>query len=286
MNHTICDTLGLVQFLTMVSEIARGACISQYPVWQREQLFSTGDPPRLARAHPEYDHDHEIENINNNMTHESFFFGSKEIASIQNHLPQNLKNCTTFDMISACLWKCRTKSLGLNPNEVVGLSPFITARGKPGLEVPSGYYGNAFAFPIALSRAGLLCESPLEYALGLIKNAKAQMSAEYMSSVSDFMVLKGYPKYRTRGNYLVGDTTRVGFDDVDFGWGEPVYGGPAGAIPFVSFYGRFRNSEGEEGIVVPMLLPPLVMKRFLSELVKITTEEHVGLSYNMIMSKF
>lgn len=282
MNHTMCDSLGLVQFLTMVGEIARGASISQFPVWQRE-LLSARDPPRITCAHHEYDH-HEIVHCNeetttNNdeMAHESFFIGPKEIESIRNQLPQNLRKCSTFEILSAYLWKCRTKALELNHNEIVGLSPFITAHGKHGLEVPNGYYGNAFAFPIALSKAGLLCQSPLGYALGLIKKAKAQMSAEYMRSVADFMVLKGRPKYRTKGNYLVGDTTHVGFNNVDFGWGEPIYGGPAGAIPFVSFYGRFRNSEGEDRIVVPILLPRPVMNKFHSELVRITTKENVDM---------
>ncbi|KAK7407010.1 hypothetical protein VNO78_08650 [Psophocarpus tetragonolobus] len=71
------------------------------------------------------------------------------------------------------------------------------------------------------------------------------------------LFVQGRPKYRTKGNYLIGDTSDVGFYDVDFGWGSPIYGGPAGAVPFVSFYGRFTNSEGEDGFVVPFLLPHL-----------------------------
>ncbi|KAL3038558.1 hypothetical protein AAZX31_01G139200 [Glycine max] len=288
MNHTICDSLGLVQFLTMVGEIARGVSISQFPVWQRE-LFSARDPPRITYAHHEYDQTKHCSNKDtmdfDQMAHESFFFGPKEIATLRSHLPQHLRKCSTFEILSACLWKCRTKALGLEPNEIVGLSPFITARGKVGLHVPNGYYGNAFAFPMALSKAGLLCQSPLEYALGLIKKAKAQMGLEYVKSVADLMVLKDRPKYKTKENYLIGDTTHVGFYDVDFGWGSPIYGGPAGAIPFVSFYGRFRNNEGEDGVVVPILLPHHVMKRFLFELVKITSEVPVGLSYNKITNR-
>ncbi|KAH1234617.1 Benzyl alcohol O-benzoyltransferase [Glycine max] len=156
MKHTICDSLGLVQFLTMVGEIARGAPISPFPVWQRE-LFNARDAPRITYAHHEYD---EIKHFNNKqsrdfdqMAHESFFFGPKEIATLRNHLP---------------------------------------------------------------------------------------------------------PKEREL------------FYNVDFGWGSPSYGGPAGAIPFVSFYGRFRDSEGEDWVVVPILLPHHVMKKFLFELVKIT----------------
>ncbi|XP_017426276.1 methanol O-anthraniloyltransferase [Vigna angularis] len=279
MNHTICDSLGLVQFLTMVGEIARGASITQFPVWQRE-LFSARNPPRITCAHNEYETQHCQKETwdTHEMDHGSFFFGPKEIATLRSHLPMHLQNSSTFEVLSACLWKCRTIALGLKPNETVGLSPFITARGKLGQQVPNGYYGNAFAFPMALARAGPLCQNPLGYALELVKKAKAQMGAEYVSSVADLMVLKGRPKYRTEGNYLIGDTTHVGFYEVDFGWGSPIYGGPAGAIPFVSFYGRFRNSEGEDVIVVPILLPHHVMRRFLSELVKITNKDPMDFS--------
>ncbi|QCD90945.1 shikimate O-hydroxycinnamoyltransferase [Vigna unguiculata] len=158
MNHTICDSLGLVQFLTMVGEIARGASITHFPVWQRE-LFSARNPPRITCAHHEYEtqHCHKETWDTHQMDHRSFFFGPREIATLRNHLPNHLKNSSTFEVLSACLWKCRTIALGLKPNESVGLSPFITARGKLGLQVPNGYYGNAFAFPMALSRAGPLC---------------------------------------------------------------------------------------------------------------------------------
>ncbi|XP_020236189.1 methanol O-anthraniloyltransferase [Cajanus cajan] len=274
----------------MVGDIARAAPISKFPVWQRE-LFSARDPPRITFPHHEYEDESQHCNKetwdSHEMAHESFLFGPKEIAFLRNnHLPHHLRKCSTFEILSACLWKCRTIALGMNPNETVGLSPFITApRGKVGLQVPNGYYGNAFAFPMAISEAGLLCQNPLGYALGLIKKAKAQMSAEYASSIADLMVLKGRPMYKTRGNYLIGDTTHVGFSDVDFGWGSPIYGGPAGAIPFVSFFGRFTNSEGEDGIVVPILLPHHVMKRFLYELVKIITKDPVEKSCNKLAKR-
>lgn len=158
-----------------------------------------------------------------------------------------------------------------DPNEVVGLSCFITAHGK--VKVPNGYYGNAFVFPTALSQAALLCRNPLEYALGLIREAKGRMNEEYVRSVVDLMVLKGRPMHRKGWNFFVGDLTRVGFERVDFGWGKPIYGGPVRAIPFISYLARFRNSRGEDGIVVPILLPQLVMERFLLELKKITTDD-------------
>lgn len=168
-------------------------------------------------------------------------------------------------------------ALELNPDETVGISCFITAHGK--IKIPKGYYGNAFAFPTALSKAGLLCQNPLGYALDLIKKTKAKMNEEYIKSVADFMVLKGRPMYnRTVRDFYVGDLTRVGFHEVDFGWGNPIYGGPVGAIPCVSYLARFKTRNGEQGIMAPILLPFPVMERFLSELVRMTAEEPANYS--------
>ncbi|XP_014520417.1 methanol O-anthraniloyltransferase [Vigna radiata var. radiata] len=276
MNHVVCDSFGLVQFLNTVATMARDphAAIQQ-PVWRRD-IFSARNPPRVTCTH------HEFEDVvhhsttttsssHEDLSHESFLFGKKEIETLRNHLPQNLQKCSTVELLTACLWKCRTMALDLDPNEVVGVSSFVTTHGK--VDVPKGYYGNAFVFPMALSKAGLLCENSLGYALGLIREAKGRMSEEYVRSMVDLMVLKGRPMYRTHGSFFVGDMTRVGFDEVDFGWGKPVYGGPVGAIPLSSYLARFKN-----GIMVPILLPQLVMKRFLRELTKMTSEEEFNLS--------
>ena len=83
------------------------------------------------------------------------------------------------------------------------------------LQVPNGYYGNAFAFPTVLSKVELLCKNPLGYALELVKKTKAEMSEEYLRSVADLMVIKGRPSYVTAGNFLVADTTQVGFSGID-----------------------------------------------------------------------
>lgn len=166
-------------------------------------------------------------------------------------------------------------ALDHNPDEIVSVSSPITARGKQGMEVPRGFYGNAFAYIAAVSSAKLLRENPLGYALELVKRTKSRMSEEYMRSLSDLMVIKGRPKCdMTSRNTLVADTTKVGFEKVDFGWGEAVYGGPIGTVTFSLYYANAkpRNSKGEKGIVVPVWLPPLAMEKFEQEIEKMTRE--------------
>ena len=45
-----------------------------------------------------------------------------------------------------------------------------------------------------LTTAGKLCQNPIEYALELVKTAKANVSEEYARSLIDLMVIKSRPR--------------------------------------------------------------------------------------------
>jgi hypothetical protein len=269
------DSLGLSKFLNTVGELALGASTpSLLPVWERE-IFNARNPTRVTCVHHEYEQlTHTEASIvmtlrehEKDMAHRSFFFGPSEFKSIRKHIPPHLQKCSKFEVLASFLWRSRTIALQLDPNEVVRLSVMINVRGRQGLKVPSGYYGNAFAYPTAISKAGLLCQSPVGYALELVTRLKTQMNEEYIKSAADLMVLKGRPHYTTVWSFLIADVTRLGLGDTDFGWRKAVYGGLIGARPCASYHvSGFKNGYGEEGILVPMLLPLPIMNRFQQEL--------------------
>ncbi|XVF42789.1 hypothetical protein PTKIN_Ptkin01aG0393200 [Pterospermum kingtungense] len=191
--------------------------------------------------------------------------GPAEISTLRKLLPQHLRNCSTFELLTACFWRCRTIALQVNPEEEVRMVCTVDARSKFNPPLPSGYYGNALAYAAAVAKAGELCENSLGYALQLVKQAKADVTEEHMKSLADMMVIKGRPHYAVVRSYLVSDATRAGLRYVDYGWGKAVYGAPAkGNV--ASFQIPFKNKKGEDGIIVTLALPAQAMAIFVKEL--------------------
>ncbi|KAJ8641827.1 hypothetical protein MRB53_018521 [Persea americana] len=279
-NHAICDTTGAAQFMRAVVEMGLGASAPSIPpVWERE-LLNARNPPRVTCHHPEFEDLPQPTRVDaglppKQMLHRSFFFGAGDIASLRKLLPPHLSSTTTtFELLTACLWRCRTIAIRSDPGEEVKVILVVNARSKFSPPLPSGYYGSVTASPAAVSPAGKLCRSPLEYAVELVKEAKVRVTQEYMQSVADLMVVKGRPAKTAVRSWVVSDLTRVGSKDVaDFGSGAPVYSGPGKAFVWengmaASFFLPFRNGKGkdQEGILVPFCLSAEEMERFSTEI--------------------
>ncbi|KAF7046528.1 hypothetical protein CFC21_055553 [Triticum aestivum] len=282
-QHTMADAAGMVQLLGAIAEVARGApAPTVRPVWGRELLQApllNDDvllPPRFA--HREYD---DVVDMSGAiapfefMVHRSFFIGWREISAIRSHLPSALnREATNFEVITGCLWRCRTAALDPHADEEMRIICTVNIRGKKDTIIPVGYYGNAFASPVAISTAGDLLANPVSYAVELVMKAKREVDVEYILSVAALMAQHGRPHFAVARTYLVSDVTKVGIHDLDFGWGKPVYAGPANGgvveLPGVgSFFIAVRNAMDEEGIAIPVCMPSPTMDKFVNEMGKL-----------------
>lgn len=288
--HALSDGAGKAQFWTAVSEIARGALApSVLPIWQREILDAT-DPPSITCTHNEYLDDDDVDGHHHHVAngegtvhdqsealdHRSFFVGSKELSNIRRLIPSILNPCTTFEVLVSCIWRCYTIASQTNPNEPARIQFPANARHKFNPPIPKGYYGNVLAMPIAETTVGKLCENPLGYALQLIKDTKKKVTEEYMRSLASLMKIKGKPK----GLHCFGvaDIRVLGFDHVDYGWGEPFYSGPTTALPDNDSGSRAylvssKSKNGEQAIVIVISLPKPVMERFATLMEEILNHE-------------
>ena len=85
---------------------------------------------------------------------------------------------------------------------------------------------------------------------------------------------KDQPSHTMVQSYFMSDIRHLGFVDLDFGWGKTSFSGPfkffQGSYVYPeSFYVPVKNSQGDDGIMVPMYLPTLAMERFVKELYSI-----------------
>ncbi|XP_042757317.1 benzyl alcohol O-benzoyltransferase [Lactuca sativa] len=273
-NHTMCDGEGFLQFFTALGEMAQGESIpSTFPVWQRE-LLSARNPPRVTFTHHEYEKPKKTKGnvlTMHDMDTKSFFFGSTELSSIRGFVPENLKNISTFEMIAATIWRCRTIALQPDPEAEMRFMFPVNARTKFNPALPVGYYGNCFVLACAISTAKDLSHKPLCYALELVMKAKALVSEEYVRSMIDLMDLRGRPMVNLDHAYMMSGVSKSKFDDIDFGWGKASYRGIAKEgldfLPGVfNYYIPFKNNKDESEIMVPISLPSAAMDIFVKDL--------------------
>ncbi|KAJ4724419.1 Benzyl alcohol O-benzoyltransferase [Melia azedarach] len=263
-NHTVLDGFGLIKFLKTLEEFVRGAdSPSILPVWQHN-ILSARDSPRITCTHHEYEKvsgSKDVQSDTERLQHKSFYFGPKDIGTIQNNMPSHLKNSTRFEILAAFIWRCRTVALELDPDQIVRFSCVVNMRGKHYDILPPGYYGVGFGCPAVCTKVDDLCKNPLGYAVELVKSTKAQMNEEYIKSVADYMVIMGRPKFTPEGNFLVSNITRLGFDGIDLGWGKPLYGGASEGTSMIGYHIKYQNKDGDDGILVLMCLPRSAMER-------------------------
>ena len=220
----------------------------------------TAVEPAVKFSHYEYDLievDNHGQMVNvNEMTHNSFFFGPKEIESLKRQaVGKGGEGAATFEVLSACLWRSRTRALQLPAEQEVRFIFPVDARKIFDPPLPEGFYGNAFALACAKTTARELANTSLSFAVKLINEAKTAVNNEYMRSVIDFMELNERPHFTMLGSFVASQVSKMGLRDVDFGWGNAVYRGPArgglGAVDgmflplfHASKYRRLRRNNG------------------------------------------
>jgi hypothetical protein len=281
MSHNIADGFGMVQFVRAVAELARGeAAPTILPIWNRDILTARRNPSSHS-TNPTYKTSENSDDVMlstpvQRMVVQYFLFGPTEMAVLQSHLRGPLANsATSFELLTAVMWRCRTMALGYRPNQRVRLMITMNARGKWNRHtlIPRGYYGNAHFSPILEATVDELCTQPLAHTVGLVRRTKLRSTAkEFMESMVETIASAGqWPPPMMDRIYEVSDTKWIATSVTRFGWAELVGGGIPLAGDLTSKLGsdhmRCRN-EGGDGFstTVSMLLPGPAMERFKAEM--------------------
>ncbi|CAN8317509.1 unnamed protein product [Cochlearia groenlandica] len=234
-NHCVSDGIGSSEFLKLFAELSKDSLIqtelNRKHVWDRE-LLDNLSPVRDSLSHTEFNRVPDLSGFvsrfnNERLVPTSVIFEGRRITDLKklaSRLGESNSKHTSFEVVSAHVWRSWARSLNLPSNQIVKLlfSINIRDRIKPGL--PFGFYGNAFVVGCAQTTVRDLTEKGLSHVAMLVKKAKERVDDEYVRSVAE-AVSKERASPDSVGVLILSQWSRLGLERLDFGLGKPVYVG-------------------------------------------------------------
>jgi hypothetical protein len=217
-SHMVFDGQGAAQFLKAAGEMARGLpAPSVAPVWDRDAI--PGGPPKLPRGPaPPF--------TAFSFVTQAVDISPESIARIKDGFSAATgQTCSTFDAATAVVFKCRALAAGLPDDAEVRLAFAASTRHLLRGVLPSveGYYGNCVYLVVATRTSKAIREAPLQEVIGLTRGAKEALTARFTDWMRGGAMEDHYSVALDYGTVTVSDWSRVGFNEVDYGFGEPGY---------------------------------------------------------------
>ncbi|KAL8538479.1 hypothetical protein ACS0TY_000474 [Phlomoides rotata] len=268
-NHCMFDGISAMEFVNAWGATARGLTLTTLPFLDRS-ILKARDPPKI-----EYDHTEFLEIGNSSITsgelldtkdelvYESFSFDVEKVDKLKKIAMEDgelIKKCSSFEVLSAFVWRARTKALNPRPDQQTKLLFAVDGRNKLEPPLPKGYFGNAIVLTFCLCKAGDLLEKPLSHGVRLVQEAIKMVNDGYIRSAIDyFEVTRARPSLDS--TLLITSWTNLSFQTTDFGWGDPFLSGPVGS-PEKEVVLFFSYGKERKNISVLLGLPSSAMKIF------------------------
>ncbi|KAK3140573.1 hypothetical protein QOZ80_5AG0402790 [Eleusine coracana subsp. coracana] len=232
-SHAVADGPGAAQFMNAVGELARdgSARISVPPVWARDAIpdpasavvGSLPDPAGAKRLE---------------------YLAVDISADYIDHLKSRFAaatgggRCSAFEVLIAKAWQSRTLAAGFDdPATPVHLCFAMNARplllGKNGGGV-LGFYGNCYYIMRVASTAGTVAEASVTDVVKIIREGKKRMPSEFARWAAGEEPNDPYQITSDYRTLLVSDWTRLGFAEVDYGWGPPAHVVPLTNLDYIA----------------------------------------------------
>lgn len=266
MNHCMFDGIGAMEFVNAWGEIARGNQLKIPPFMDRS-ILKARNPP-----HPQFPH-HEfaqIVDVSNSadlydreeMLYRSFCFSPEKLEQLREKVLEDgsLEKCTTFEALSAFVWRARSQALNLSPDQQTKLLFAVDGRRRFDPPIPEKFFGNGIVLTNSLCKAGELADNPVSYSVKLVQEAVKMVTDDYMRSAIDyFEATRARPSLAA--TLLITTWSRLSFHTTDFGWGEPVLSGPV-ALPEKEVILFLSHGSERKSINVLLGLPAPAMEKF------------------------
>ncbi|XP_057459724.1 LOW QUALITY PROTEIN: omega-hydroxypalmitate O-feruloyl transferase-like [Actinidia eriantha] len=265
MNHCMFDGLGAMEFVNSWGETACGLPL-KVPPFKDRTILKARNTPKIEFPHHEFA---EIKDVSNTfdlykeeMLYRSFCFDPDKLEHLKTKAMEDgvLPKCTTFEALSAFVWKSRSEALKMKPEQETKLLFAVDGRSRFDPKIPEGYFGNGIVLTNSLCTAGELVGNKLSFAVRLVQEAVKLVTDSYMRSAIDyFEVTRARPSLAA--TLLITTWSRLSFHTTNFGWGEPILSGPV-ALPEKEVILFLSHGRERKSINVLLGLPAPAMEVF------------------------
>ncbi|XP_047317735.1 spermidine sinapoyl-CoA acyltransferase-like [Impatiens glandulifera] len=290
LSHSVCDGFGAAQLFKALVELAGGKTEpSVIPVWERERLTV-----KILDADLEVDMTQPIPNVLDlgvsphfptlELMNECVGISGDGLKRLKMKIATEMgdegSSLTTLEAITAYVWRSRFRALELSPDDKTMMFMTMGLRNLPEINLPKGYYGNAFIVTSPIVVLGRdLNEGPLSNIVKLIKESKHISSQhEYIQRylrITETNRLKNEMKiFESMGGiFSLSDWRRLNlFEEEDFGWGGcsnvvPLPYNVVGHNDLSVFLPPYNLDHSmKDGLRIFIGLPKVSMKKFKQEI--------------------
>ncbi|XP_027173934.1 omega-hydroxypalmitate O-feruloyl transferase [Coffea eugenioides] len=274
MCHCLSDGVGAMQFLSAWAATAKAGSlvVNPKPCWDREN-FGPRNPPKVQFPHTEYKRILDGSTLTKSLWEvkpiqkcyrisRDYQARLKTLAQAGGDLP-----CTTFDAMAAHVWRSFVQALDVKPLDFeLRLTFSVNARPKlKNQPLSDGFYGNVLCVACATSTVHGLVNGCLSDATWLIRQARLDVSEEYLRSTIDYIEVDRPMNLEFGGKLTITQWTRFSiYECTDFGWGRPIYAGPIDLTPTpqVCVFLPEGGADSEGAMLLCICLPESASRRF------------------------
>jgi hypothetical protein len=231
-NHVVADGRGAAMFFGAVGELARGADkVSVAPIWARDAF---PDPAgALVGSLPGREGARRLEHLVIDISADYIDHFKSQFAAATGG-----DRCSTFEVLSAKAWQSRTRAAAFeDPATPVHLCFAMNVRPLLLAHLPlagAGFYGNCYYIMRVSSTAAKVSGSSVTDVVKVIREGKKRLPSEFARWAAGEEARDPYQITSDYRTLLVSHWSRLGFAEVDYGWGPPAHMVPLTIATYVS----------------------------------------------------